>query len=158
MGPDRNPETNWMSDEQPAGEPRHPGGPPPPPPPPQGGYQEWPHHAPPGTGAAPRPGEPAYKDPAAVSRGVRAAAIIFAVAVALHLLTLAAVMLSGVSTNGGYFFPEGLFVAVAGFVAAVVVTFKLPLDSRAPFWIAGLAFMALSFIIWGISCGVALSA
>jgi hypothetical protein len=148
-----------MRDEYPAGEPRHPGGeypadgpppPPPPPPPPGDGYQEWPHEAPPGTG-------PRYKDPEAVSRGVRAAALIFAVTVLIHLLTLFGVWVSGNNVNGGYFFPEGLFVAVGGFIAAIVVTFKLPLDSRAPFWIAGVAFMALSFIIWGMTCGLALS-
>lgn len=152
-----------MSDETPAGDPRDDrretpaDGPPPPPypppPPPPGtsgyGYQEWPHEAPPGTG-------PAYKDPQAVPRGVRAAAIIFGVAVALHLVTLAVVKLMGGSEAGWLFIPEGLFVVVAGFIAAIVVTMKLPLDSRAAFWISGIAFMAMSFIVWGATCAMAL--
>jgi len=145
-----------MSDETPAGgDPQYPGGGPPPPPPPYAGaYQEWPHQAPPGVDPRVRPPE---RDPQAVSRGVKAAAMIFAAAVALHLLTLAAVALSGDGTNGGYFFPEGLFVAFAGLIAAIVVSLKLPLESRAAFWISGVAFMALSFIIWGVTCGLALS-
>jgi len=141
-----------MSDETPAGgDPHYPGGGPPPPPPPHGGqYQEWPHEAPPGVGPPPR-------DPHAVSRGVKAAALIFAASVALHLLTLAAVAVSGDGNNAGFFIPEGLFVVVVGLVAAVVVSMKLPLESRAAFWISGVAFMALQFIIWGVTCGVGLS-
>lgn len=157
-----------MSDDTPNGsDPRYPGGerpadtpPPPPYPPPgaQGGsggggpYHEWPHQAPPGV----EPGPP-QRDPQAVSRGVKAAALIFGAAVALHLLTLAAVAVSGDGNNAGYFIPEGLFVAFAGLVAAIIVSIKLPLQSRASFWISGVAFMALSFIIWGVTCGIGLS-
>jgi len=156
-----------MSDEHPAGEPRHDGqetpadGPPPPPyppepypppPPPPGtsgyGYQEWPHEAPPGTVL--------HKDPQAVPRGVRAAATIFGAAVLLHLVTLAVVKVMGGNEAGWIFIPEGLFVIVAGFIAAIVATMKLPLDSRAAFWISGILFMALSFIIWGATCAMAL--
>jgi hypothetical protein len=100
---------------------------------------------------------PPGRDPQAVSRGVKAAAMIFGAAVALHLLTLAAVAVSGDGNNAGYFIPEGLFVAFAGLVAGIVVSLKLPLQSRASFWISGVAFMALSFIIWGVTCGIGLS-
>lgn len=143
-----------MSDETPAGgDPHYPGGGPPPPP--HGGpYQEWPHEAPPGMG--PQYGAP-QRDPHAVSRGVKAAALIFAVSVAVHLLTLAAVAISGDGNNAGFFIPEGLFVVFVGLVAAVVVSMKLPLESRAAFWISGVAFMALQFIIWGVTCGIGLS-
>ena len=162
-----------MSDDiPPGGRPRDFGGetpadgpppPPYPPPPPEsgygatdgpGGYQEWPHEAPPGVG--PPPGQ-RYKDPQAVSRGVKAAALIFAAACVLHLLTLAAVAITGDSTNAGYFLIEGMFVVVAGFVAALIVTARLPTDSRAPFWISGIAFMGLSFIVWGVTCGIGFS-
>lgn len=158
-----------MSDDpQNGGDPRDAGGetpahgPPPPPYPPggQGGasghdsYQEWPHQAPPGVDPRMRPPE---RDPRAVSRGVKAAAWIFAAAVAVHLLTLAAVAVSGDGNNGGYFLPEGLFVAFIGVMAAIYVSLKLPLESRSAFWISGVAFMALSFIIWGVTCGLALS-
>jgi hypothetical protein len=91
-----------------------------------------------------------------VPRGVRAAAMIFVVAVALHVVTLAVVKLTGGNQAGWIFLPEGLFVIVAGLIAAIVATVKLPLDSRAPFWISGIAFMALSFIIWGATCAMAL--
>ena len=159
-----------MSDDKPNGggpgdfggeTPAH--GPPPPPFPPQGsgygaqggsGYQEWPHEAPPGVDPQFRPPE---RDPRAVSRGVKAAAWIFAAAVALHLLTLAAVAISGDGNNAGYFLPEGLLVAFAGIIAGIVVSLKLPMQSRASFWISGVAFMALSFIIWGVTCGIGLS-
>src|SRR5215218_3969210 len=170
-----------MSDDTPrGGDPRDFGGetpadgappPPYPPPPPPGGddgagygsgyaadgpggYQEWPHEAPPGVGQGPAP---RHKDPRAVSRGVKAAALIFAAACVLHLITLAAVAVSGDSSNAGYFLVEGLFVVVAGFVAALIITTRLPMDSRAPFWISGLAFMALSFIVWGVTCGIGFS-
>ncbi|HET7234158.1 MAG TPA: hypothetical protein VFJ16_29360 [Longimicrobium sp.] len=169
-----------MSDDTPAGgDPRNVGetpaeGPPPPPyppPPPPGGggyggqgggggygarqeYQEWPHEAPPGTGYGPGPRQ---KDPGAVGRGVRAAAMIFGAAVLLHLLTLAAVAISGNGNNAGFFIPEGLLVVFVGFIVAIVVSIKLPIDSRAPFWISGVAFMALSFIIWGATCAIGLS-
>ncbi|HYH81505.1 MAG TPA: hypothetical protein VEX86_17000 [Longimicrobium sp.] len=152
-----------MSDETPAGDPRDERGwapddgpPPPPPPPPPGSgyaYQEWPHDAPPGTGPGPAP---EHGNSGAVARGVRAAAMIFGVAVALHLVTLAVVKLMGGNAAGWIFIPEGLFVVVGGFVAAIVITSKLPLDSRAPFWISGVAFMALSFIVWGATCAIAL--
>jgi hypothetical protein len=75
----------------------------------------------------------------------------------LHVLTLAAVAITGDSSNAGYFLVEGLFVVVAGFVAALIVTAKLPTDSRAPFWISGIAFMGLSFIVWGVTCGIGFS-
>ncbi|HET7460962.1 MAG TPA: hypothetical protein VFJ82_06930 [Longimicrobium sp.] len=159
-----------MSDDTPnGGDPGHPGGetpahgPPPPPFPPRGsgygaqdgsGYQEWPHQAPPGVDPRFRPPQ---RDPQAVSRGVKAAAWIFAAAVALHLLSLAAVAVSGDGSNGGYFLFEGLFVAFVGLLVAIFVSLKLPLESRSAFWISGVAFMALSFIIWGVTCGLALS-
>jgi len=114
------------------------------------GYQQWPHEAPPGV-------SPRHKDPHAVSRGVKAAALIFAAACLLHLLTLAGVAISGQGENAGFFLLEGIFVVIAGFVAALVVSFKLPMDSRAAFWISGIAFMALQFIIWGVTCGMAFS-
>jgi hypothetical protein len=136
-----------MSDETPAGDPPEPeypaaetGAPPP----------REPEHPAPETGAPPP------RDPDATRRGVRAALTIFGVAVALHLLVLAFVKLSGNGENVWLFIPEGLLVIVAGLVASIVVTIKLPLDSRAPFWIAGIACMFASFIVWGATCAVAM--
>jgi hypothetical protein len=40
-------------------------------------------------------------------------------------------------------------VIVAGLVASIGVTLKLPLESRAPFWLAGIACSLGSFIVWG---------
>jgi hypothetical protein len=80
--------------------------------------------------------------------------MIFAVAVALHLALLAFVKLSGKDENVWLFIPEGLFVIVAGLVAAIIVTIKLPMDSRAPFWLAGFVCMVASFIVWGVTCGL----
>jgi hypothetical protein len=130
-----------MSDQDPANNPRHPHG---------GGYQEWPHHAPPGV-------HPPQKDPQAVRRGVVAAAYIFGAAVAVHLATLAAVALMGGSDNAFLFLPEGILVVVVGLIAAIVVSVRLPMDSRPSFWLSGFAFMALQFIIWGVTCGIGFS-
>jgi len=101
-------------------------------------------------GSAPPP----PRDPEATRRGVRAALAIFGVAVALHVLLLAFVKLSGKDENVWLFIPEGLLVIVGGLIAALVVTFKLPLQSRAPFWLAGIACMFGSFIVWGVTCGL----
>ena len=123
-----------MSDETPAGEaprPEHEAAPP----------------MPPG-------GTPPPRDPDATRRGIRAALMIFGAAVALHLALLAFVKLSGNSENVWLFIPEGLLVIVVGLVAAIVVTLKLPMDSRAPFWIAGFVCMVASFIVWGVTCGL----
>ena len=103
----------------------------------------------------PPPGSaPPPHDPEATRRGVRAALAIFGVAVALHVLLLAFVKLSGKDENVWLFIPEGLLVIVGGLIAALVVTFKLPLQSRAPFWLAGIACMFGSFIVWGVTCGL----
>lgn len=97
---------------------------------------------------------PLPRDPDATKRGIRAALTIFGVAVALHLVLLAFVKLSGNSENVWLFLPEGLLVIVGGLVAAIIVTVKLPMDSRAPFWIAGFVCMVASFIVWGATCAV----
>ena len=107
----------------------------PPPPPPYGGI--------------PRP-------PDATRRGVIPALLIFGAAVALHLVTLVGVKLSGDSNNAMIFLPEGLVVIAAALIAAVIVTVKLPPHSRGPFWATGVVCMFLSFIIWGATCAVAL--
>jgi len=120
-----------MSDETPAGDPRQP---------------EYP--------AAPYPGEPPPRDPDATGRGVRAALTIFGVAVALHLALLAFVKLSRNDENVWLFLPEGLLVIFFGLVSAIIVTIKLPLESRAPFWLAGIACMFGSFIVWGATCAL----
>jgi hypothetical protein len=99
-------------------------------------------------------GPPPPRDPDATRRGIRAAAMIFAAAVGLHLVLLAGVKLSGKSENAWLFLPEGLLVIVGGLIAAIIVTVKLPMDSRAPFWIAGVACMFASFIVWGMTCAV----
>jgi len=141
-----------MSDETPAGEPREPEYPAP-----ETGASAQPEPEQPASEiGAPPPGEPPRRDPDATRRGVRAALTIFGAAVALHLLVLAFVKLSGNGENVWLFIPEGLLVIVAGVVASIVVTIKLPLDSRAPFWIAGVACMFASFIVWSATCAVAM--
>ena len=120
-----------MSDENPAGDPIGP---------------TIPEMRPPGL----RP----PRDPDATRRGIRAALMIFGAAVALHLALLAFVKLSGNSENVWLFIPEGLLVIVVGLVASIIVTIKLPMDSRAPFWIAGFVCMVASFIVWGVTCGL----
>lgn len=121
---------------------------------PAGGPQE------PGPGAMPPwmqpPGSPPRRDPDATRRGIRAAGMIFGAAVLLHLVLLAGVKLSRNSDLAWLFLPEGLLVIVGGLIASIVVTLKLPLDSRAPFWITGIACMFLSVIVWGATCAVAL--
>jgi hypothetical protein len=126
-----------MSDETPAGEV---------PAPDPEAVPPWMH---PPTGAPPASG-----DPHATRRGVRAALMIFGAAVALHLALLAFVKLSGNSENVWLFLPEGLLVIVVGLIVSIVVTLKLPLDSRAPFWIAGIGCMFASVIVWGATCAV----
>lgn len=133
-----------MSDETPAGPPEPPYGGGPPPEYPVPPWMQPPQIRPP-------------RDPQATSRGIRAAVMIFAAAVALHLLLLAFVKLSGNNENAFLFLPEGLGVILVGFIAALVVTFKLPEDSRAPFWLAGIACMFASATVWAVTCAVALS-
>jgi hypothetical protein len=99
---------------------------------------------------------PPPRDPDATRHGVRAAMTIFAAAVGLHLVLLAGVKLSGNSENMWLFLPEGLLVMVGGLVAAIVVTTRLPMDSRAAFWITGVACMFASVIVWGMTCAVAM--
>jgi hypothetical protein len=104
-----------------------------------------------GGGVAPPP-----RDPDATGRGVRAAAAILAVVTLLHLALLAFVKLSGNSENVWLFIPEGLLVIVGGLTAAIIVMLRLPPESRAPFWITGLACMFASVIVWGVTCAVAM--
>src|SRR5215217_6566592 len=93
---------------------------------------------PPG-GAPPPP-----RDPDATRRGVRAALMILGAVSAVHLALLAFVKLSGNDENVWLFIPEGLLVVFLALIAAIIVTIKLPLDSRAPFWIAGIGCMFAS--------------
>jgi hypothetical protein len=129
-----------MTDETPAGDPPEPG------------IEAVPPWMQPPSGGAPPPPD----DSGATRRGVRAAMKIAGAAVALHLALLAYVKLSGDSENVWLFVPVGLLVIVGGLIAAIVVTLKLPLESRAPFWIAGIACMFGTFIVWGVTCGLAM--
>lgn len=117
--------------------------------------EEFPAGGPP-PGYPPPQWAPPPRDPDATRRGIRAAVIIFAVAVGLHLLLLAGIKLSGNNENAWLFLPEGLLVILGGLVAAIIITIKLPVDSRAAFWIAGIACMFASAIVWGLTCAVAL--
>ncbi|HSU15432.1 hypothetical protein [Longimicrobium sp.] len=101
-------------------------------------------------------GEQPVRDPDATRRGVRAALIIFGIVIAMHLVLFAAVKLSGDSNNAWLFLPEGVLVVIAALVAAIVVSIKLPVDSRVSFWAVGVGCMFLSFIIWGATCAIAL--
>lgn len=127
--------------------------------------QEPPHEVPRPDGSGPvtpppYPPPPEYaarpRPPDATRRGVTAALLIFGAAVALHLVTLVGVKLSGDSNNAFLFLPEGLFVIAAALVAATLITVKLPPESRGPFWATGVVCMFLSFIIWGATCAVSL--
>jgi hypothetical protein len=100
--------------------------------------------------------EQPVRSPEATRRGVRAALLIFGIVVALHLVLLAVVKLSGDGNNAWLFLPEGLLVIVGGLTAATVVSIKLPAESRVAFWAVGVACMFLSFIVWGLTCAVAL--
>ena len=103
------------------------------------------------------PGDaPPPRDPDATRRGVRAALAILAVVTLVHLALLAFVKLSGKDENVWLFIPEGLLVIAIALAAAIVVMLKLPPDSRAPFWLTGLACMFASFIIWGATCALAM--
>jgi hypothetical protein len=104
----------------------------------------------------PPPGYETPRPPDATRRGVVPALIIFGAAVALHLVTLVGVKLSGDTNNAWIFLPEGLLVIVAALVAAILVSVKLPPYARGPFWAMGAVCMFLSFIIWGATCAVAL--
>jgi len=104
----------------------------------------------------PYAGPPPRRDPDATRRGVHAALAILGVVTLLHLALLAFVKLSGNNENVWLFIPEGLLVIVVGLIVAIVVMFKLPPDSRVPFWIAGLGCMFASFIVWGLTCAVAM--
>jgi len=121
-----------------------------------GDYHEWPHTAPPGVGPRPRPepaAGPAYR-PDAVQRGVHAAAKLFGATSLVYVLAAVAAVLDRGNRGSPQLF-SGLVVIVGGFVAAVVITLRLPLDSRAPFWTAGFAFMALSAMLWAATCSLA---
>jgi hypothetical protein len=89
-------------------------------------------------------------------RGAVAALAIFAAACVLHLLLLAFVKLSGDPDNAWLFLPEGLVVIVGALTVAIIVTLRLPMESRTAFWAVGAACMFMSFIVWGATCAVAL--
>lgn len=131
-------------------------------PPPE--WREVPAEHPGGAGGAGHgyySGPPPYHEqpvraPDAVRRGVLASLAIFGVVVAIHLLMLAAVKLSGYPDAVMLFIPEGLVVIVGGLVAAALVARKLPPGSNVPFWATSVVCMFLSFIVWGATCAVAL--
>jgi hypothetical protein len=104
-----------------------------------------------GGGRAPVEGPPDY-----TRRGVMAALAIFAVVVVLHLVLLAFVKLSGDSNNVILFLPEGILVVVGALAAAIVVTLRLPMQSRVAFWAAGAACIFMSVIVWGATCALAM--
>jgi hypothetical protein len=121
---------------------------------PEGG-NPLPHYLVPGAvEGEPQPGQ--AERSGHVQRGVRAALLILGAAIFLHLVTLVGVELSGKSENAWIFLPEGLLVVVGALVAAIVITLRLPNESRVPFWIAGIACMFFSVLAWGATCAMAL--
>jgi hypothetical protein len=90
--------------------------------------------------------------PEAVRRGRRAAWLLFAgVMVPYFLLVVVA--------RGRIDDLVGVILAtpVVGLVAAVVVTFALPRESRKTFWLHGLLCMLAGALLWGLGCTVALT-
>ena len=115
-------------------------------------------HAAPAAGPSPFPGSPPRRarDPGATRRGVRAALVLFAVVVATHVLTLAAVKLEGDSQAWGYFLPEGALVALLAFAVFLYLMITYPPEVREPFFITSLICMAASVLVWTVTCAVAM--
>ncbi|HEX8243894.1 MAG TPA: hypothetical protein VF541_10370 [Longimicrobium sp.] len=106
--------------------------------------------------------EPYAEEPAApamspVRQGVRAALILFAIAVGVELATLALVRLSGDPDANVFsaFFFAGVFIFVVGLFAALTISNHLPYGARKAFWAVGIVCAFLTMILWGVTCGLA---
>lgn len=121
-----------------------------------------PEHGEPAAHGAQHEREPFAEQPAAppvspVRQGVRAALILFAIAVGVELVTLALVRLSGDPDANVFsaFLFAGLLIFVVGLYAALTISERLPPAARGPFWAMGVLCAFLSMILWGVTCGLA---
>jgi len=94
-----------------------------------------------------------------VRKGTTAALAMFAVAVAAELGALAWVWLSGAGQEqaaNAFLGVGGMLVAIFIF-AAPAVALALPKPERRSFWATGVICAFLGFILWGVTCGLAVA-
>ena len=92
----------------------------------------------------------------AEQRGSRAAWRLFGVLVGLNLAAMAVAMLMGDEVPLVVWFNSLLATPVLGLIAAAVVHFRLPPESRRAFWVTGLIGMACMVGVFGVTCGMSL--
>lgn len=105
----------------------------------------------------PRVEQPARGVPSPARQGVTAALILFGIAVGVELFTLLMVRLSSYPNDNvaGAFLLAGIGIFVVGLFAALTITTKLPPGARVPFWAMGIICIALTMLLWGVTCGLA---
>lgn len=92
-------------------------------------------------------------------KGTTAALAMFAVAVAAVLGALAWVWLSGAGQEQA----ANAFLGVGGMLVAIflfagpAVALSLPKAERRSFWATGVICAFLGFILWGVTCGLAVA-
>ena len=92
-----------------------------------------------------------------VRQGIMAALKLFAAAVALELVTLLLVRLSGNPDENvaSAFLMVGLFIFVVGLFVALTISPRLPPAARLPFWAMGVVCSFMTMVLWGVTCGLA---
>jgi hypothetical protein len=107
----------------------------------------------------PRPARPAPEIAAAPEtaarspflQGVRGALAIFAGIAALEAITFLGSRLTG---DNALFIVLGLLIAGGGVAVLVLAGSRLPRGARLPFWAVGVICFAISFVLWGATCGL----
>jgi hypothetical protein len=96
-------------------------------------------------------GEPTPQD---ARRGRRAAIILFVVCAVLQVAIMGAARSAGRSEERLNALFYDLFLALLGPLAAAIIHFNLPRQSRGAYWSAGALCLFLTLLLWGVTCGM----
>jgi hypothetical protein len=96
-------------------------------------------------------GEPTPRD---VRRGRWAAIILFVVCAVLQVAITGAARAAGRSEEQLNVLFFDLFLALLGPLAAAIIHFNLPRQSRGAYWSAGALCLFLTLLLWGVTCGM----
>ena len=93
-----------------------------------------------------------------VRQGVVAALILFVIAALADVATMVAVRrYPNPGDHVNAFLGLGMTTALLGLLAASIISSYLPKEARRPFWLAGVGCISMAAIVWGVTCGVALT-
>jgi hypothetical protein len=96
---------------------------------------------------------PETASPGPVVQGVRTALVILAGIVVLEGFALLGNWLTG-GRQQMLFVLLGLLIAGGGAAVLILAGMRLPRRARLPFWAIGVICLAITFILWGITCGM----